>query len=296
MRRRTKIKINPKHVFITGIILCIGMIVLSFRFGEQLEPVRTVVGVVITPMERGINSIGTWIADRTDVFVSLNKLLHENKELKQQVSDLSYKNKLLLEDKHELDGLRKLYELDQKYLDYPKVAARVISKDPNNWYSVFNIDKGTRDGFAKDMNVLAGDGLVGIITEAYYNYSVVRPIIDDKSKVTGMSQKTSDRCVVEGSVKVMESGKIRVEMIDKNAKISEGDEIVTSHASYNFHQGILMGYISDIQLDSNQMTKTAYLTPAVNFARLEEVLVITQLKEPLIKEDPKKAKETTKKK
>jgi rod shape-determining protein MreC len=292
MRRRTKIQIAPKHIFIAGIIFCIVLIGVSFRYGDEMQPVKTAVGAVITPMERGINFIGTFISEKTEIFVNQNKLIKENKQLKEQVNVLTYDNKLLLQDKNELSRLRKLFALDQKYLNYPKVAAKVISKDPSNWYSVFEIDKGTRDGFAKNMNVLAGNGLVGIITEAHYNYSVVRSIIDDKSNVFGMFLNTSDTCMVKGDLKSMENGKIPVQLIDKDAKISNGDEVVTAHVSPNYQQGILIGYINDIKLDSSHMTKSGYLTPAVDFSRLEEVLVITQLKEPLLDKAPSK---TTKK-
>lgn len=282
MRRRTKFNVNPKHVLIALVIFCIGLIFISFRFGDKLSPVKEAVGTVVTPMQVGINSIGTYISDKLDTFKSINELLGENDKLKEQVSILTYENKLLLQDKYELDGLRKLYELDQKYLDYPKVAARVISKDPNNWYNIFTIDKGSRDGLKKDMNVLAGNGLAGIITEVHYNYSVVRSIIDDHSSVSGMFLKTSDTCNVVGDLQLMDEGKIRVELINKDAQIKDGDEIVTSHISSKFLQGILIGYVSDIKLDASNMTKTAYVTPVVDFERLEEVLIITELKEPLI--------------
>ncbi|NLK75930.1 MAG: rod shape-determining protein MreC [Clostridiales bacterium] len=282
MRRRTNLNINPKYVLITCTVICTILIFVSFRFPDKLSPVREAVGVAVTPMQKGINRVGTYISDLLDRFRSINDLLEENAQLKEKVNVLSYENKMLLQDKYELDGLRELYELDQKYFDYPKVAARVISKDTNNWYSVFKIDKGSKDGIEKDMNVLAGNGLAGIIIEAHYNYSIVRAIIDDKSAVSGMFIKTSDTCMVQGDLQLMDEGKIRVEFISKDAEIQDGYEVVTSHISDKFLQGILIGYISDIKLDASNMTKTALLTPVVDFERLEEVLIITELKEPLI--------------
>lgn len=284
MRRRTKIHLNPKHGLIIGLAVCISLIIISFRYNEYLYPVRNAVGSAITPMQKGINIVGTFISDKFNTLRSMKELTHENKKLNEQVSVLSYENKLLLQNKYELDELRKLYELDQKYLDYPKVAARIIDKDTNNWYNVFTIDKGSRDGLAVDMNVLAGNGLAGIITECYYNHSKVRAIIDDKSAVWGMFLKTSDTCVIQGDLKLIEEGKIHVEFISKDAEVDDGYEIVTAHTSPKYLQGILIGYVSNIKLDSSNMTKTAYLTPAVDFERLSEVLIITELKEPLLME------------
>jgi rod shape-determining protein MreC len=286
MRRRTKLNLNPKYVLIILLVICVSFILISFRFGKSLYPVRNAVGSAITPMQKGINIVGTFISDKLDTFRNMKELIQENEKLKDQVSVLSYENKLLLQNKYELDELRELYELDQKYLDYPKVAARIIDKDTNNWYNVFTIDKGTKDGLAVDMNVIAGNGLVGIITECYYNHSKVRAIIDDKSAVWGMFLKTSDTCVIQGDLTTISKGKIHVQFISKDAEIEDGYEIVTAHTSPKFLQGILIGYVSDIKLDSNNMTKTAYLTPVVDFERLSEVLIITELKEPLLKEPP----------
>jgi len=286
MRRRKKIHFNPKHGLIIGLIICMSLIMISFRFSKYLYPVRNAVGSAISPMQKGINIVGTYISDSLETLRSMKELTDENKRLNDMVSVLSYENKLLLQNKYELDELRDLYELDQKYLDYPKVAARIIDKDTNNWYNIFTIDKGTKDGLAVDMNVIAGNGLVGIITECYYNHSKVRAIIDDKSAVWGMFLKTSDTCVVQGDLKLIEEGKIHVEFISKDAVVEDGNEIVTAHTSPKFLQGILIGYASDIKLDSNNMTKTAYLTPVVDFERLSEVLIITELKEPLLVDPP----------
>lgn len=282
MRRRSKLFIKPKHLLIVCILFCLGLILFSFRFGDKLSPVKDAVSTVIIPMQKGINTVGTYLSNSLDNFKSIGALQEDNAKLKEQVDLLSYQNKLLMQDKYELDELRKLYELDQRYFDYPKVAAKVISKDTNNWYSVFTIDKGEKDGLKKDMNVIAGNGLVGIITEVHYNYSKVRSIIDDNSSVSGEFTKTSDTCFVNGDLQLMDQGKIRVELISTDAEIADGDEIVTSQISTKFLQGILIGYVSEIKLDSSNMTMTAFLTPAVDFERLEEVLIITELKEPLI--------------
>lgn len=279
MRRRSKIYINPKHLFIALAILCFVLMFASFRYSEQLSPVKTAVGTVVSPMQKGINSVGIAISNQFEKINSLSRLLVENTRLKDEISVLSYENKILLQDKYELERFRELYELDKKYADYPKVAARVISADPNNWYSTFYIDKGTEDGIAVDMNVIAGNGLVGIIEETGKNYSKVRSIIDDSSYVSGMFLKTSDTCIVKGDLELLDSGVIRVELISKDAEVYDGYEVVTSHISEKYLQGILVGYISNIKTDASNLTKTADLTPVVNFERLEEVLIITEIKD-----------------
>lgn len=89
----------------------------------------------------------------------------ENQELKAQVDALTSELNTIKLEQYELDNLRELLALDQKYPSYEKVAANVISKDTGNWFSVFTIDKGSKDGIETDMNVIAGSGLVGVVTD-----------------------------------------------------------------------------------------------------------------------------------
>lgn len=279
-RRRIEIEFHPKYLWIICIVFCAVLMFASYRFPERFSGIKTFAGNVISPMQRGINSVGRGISDRLQAFQSVKKLRAENEELKKKIELLTATNQQLTQDKYELDGLRQLYELDAKYTDYEKVAARVIASDTNNWFYSFIVDKGTDDGIVTGMNVMAGNGLVGIISETGKNWSRVRSVIDDNCNVSGMSIETQDTCIVSGDLKLMkEHGVIRVEMISMDASFQEDSEIVTSHISDKYLQGILIGYIQNIEVDSSNMSKTAYLIPAVDFERLDEVLIVTELKE-----------------
>ncbi len=279
-RRRSDFEFNPKYLWVFCIILCVALMFLSYRFPERFSGVKSFAGNVISPMQRGINGVGRGISDRLQAFQSVKELRAENEALKAKINDLTVVNQQLTQDKYELDGLRRLYELDAKYMDYEKVAARVIASDTNNWFYSFIVDKGSDDGIVAGMNVMAGNGLVGIVSETGKNWSRIRSIIDDNSNVSGMSIETHDTCIVSGDLKLMkEKGQIRVEMISMDASFEADSEIVTSHISDKYLQGILIGYIRDIEIDSSNMTKTAKLIPAVDFERLDEVLIVTELKE-----------------
>ena len=279
-RRRSDFEFNPKYLWIFCIILCVVLMFVSYRFPERFSGVKTFAGNIMAPMQRGINTVGRGISDKLEGFRSVKSLREENEALKAKIEVLTATNQTLTQDKYELDGLRRLYELDAKYMDYDKVAARVIASDTNNWFYSFIVDKGSEDGIKVGMNVMAGNGLVGIVSETGKNWSRIRSIIDDNCNVSGMSIETQDTCIVSGDLKLMkEQGVIRVEMISMDASFQDDYEIVTSHISDKYLQGILIGYIQDIKVDSSNMTKTAYLVPAVDFERLDEVLIVTELKE-----------------
>ena len=131
-----------------------------------------------------------------------------------------------------------MYKLDKVYPDYPKVAARVISRDGNNWFHVFTIDKGKKDGIQVDMNVIAGNGLVGIVSEVGESYAKVRAIIDDKSNVSAMFQDTGETCIVKGNMESIYKGYIDIEMISNTAKIKDGDEALLGQRRDKFLQGL----------------------------------------------------------
>lgn len=279
MRLRFDFKLKPKYMFAAASGLCVAAMIFTFASDRNLAKVRTAFGDVVTPMQSGVNQVGNWISEKTEIFTSMKKLIAENKELQEKVDTLSSQNKILQLDQYELNSLRELYDLDQKYTDYPKVAARVITKDGGNWYNVFKIDKGTNDGLDVGMNVMAGDGLVGIITEVGHNWASVRSIIDDSSSVSGMFLDTSDTCIVNGNLELLDSGYIEMENISKDAKIKEGYEVVTSRISPNYLPGILIGTVASVTTDSSKLSQTGTLVPAVDFDKLDTVLVITTLKE-----------------
>lgn len=278
-KRRKKNWIHPKILYMCMAILCVILVLVSFKFSDQLSSVKTVVGNVMTPMQKGINTVGHFISDKFDLISSKQSLLDENKQLKQKLDEMSYNNKILIGENSELENYRELYKLDKKYPDYPKVAATVISRDGNNWFRVFTIDKGTEDGVEVDMNVISGNGLVGIVSEAGKHYAKVRSIIDDKSNVSAMFESSGETCIVKGNMESINSGYIDVEMISNTAKIKDGEEVITSHVSDKFLQGLSIGYVKDITSDASSLSQTAHLTPAVNFDQLEYVLVITQKKD-----------------
>lgn len=279
MRFNNKKSIPPKYILLILTMVCLLLIGASVAFEEVLTPLRFITGVTITPMQKGINAVGNWVTDKIDMLADIRDLQAENEELRAQLDAYQSENKMIMSDTNELNDLRKLYELDSRYPDYEKVAANVISKDSGNWFDTFILDKGSNAGIQVGCNVMAGNGLVGIVTEVGPNYSKVRAIIDDNSNVSAMFLTNSSLCNVVGDEKYMDDGYIRVEHIDKDLDVSEGDELVTSNISDKFLPGITIGYVQNLTLDSNNLTMSADLVPAVDFDNIQTVLVVLELKQ-----------------
>ncbi|MCR5153322.1 MAG: rod shape-determining protein MreC [Lachnospiraceae bacterium] len=272
--------IRPKYILYALGLVCLLLMFLSLRLPSFLMPLRNAVSFVAVPMQKGINRVGSAMSDRISLFAEVKALQEENAALKERMEELESLNSQLALEKYELDELRALYRLDAKYPDYKKVAAHVIAREGNGWYSVFTLDKGSNDGIEENMNVISGNGLVGIVTSVRSNSSTVRTIIDDSSGVSGMNLRSGDTCIINGDLSLMTTkGLINVSMISVDSDIRENEEIVTSYISDRYLSGILIGYIKDITMDAGNLSKNAYLIPAVDFEHISEVLIITTLKE-----------------
>lgn len=281
IKRKPKITVPSKYILLGMTVLCVAVMFISFTLNLSGGPLNMVAGYVFVPMQKGINSVGVWMSEKADNLKNLNDVMQRNEELQAQVDELTAELNTIKLEQYDLENYRALLELDEKYPSYEKVAANVIGKDSGNWFNTFIIDKGSNDGIEKDMNVIAGSGLVGIVTEVGPNYAKVRSIIDDTSSVSGMDLSTSDNCIVHGSLQKMnEEQEIEFsDLKDTDDQVQVGDQIVTSYISDKYLQGILIGYIKDVSTDSNNLTKSGTITPVVDFEHIQEVLVILDKKQ-----------------
>lgn len=280
--RKNKYQHVPsRYTLFTITVVCVITIFASLTFNISGGPLHTVAGYVFVPMQKGINTVGSFFTTKAKDLQTLREVQKDNKKLKKKVDELNTQINTIKLEKYELENYRKLLDLDAKYPAYDKVAASVVAKDSSNWFSSFTINKGSNDGIKKGMNVIADGGLVGIVTDVGRNYSTVRSIINDLSNVSGMITSTYDNINVSGSLKDMnEKGVITFsELRDNKNQVKNGDSIVTSYVSDQYQQGILIGYVEKVKKDSNNLTKSGTITPAVDFEHLENVLVIKNLKQ-----------------
>ena len=280
MRKKKQSKFPAKYVLLIMTILCAVIIGCSLK-NSGSRPVSAAAGAVLAPMQKGVNQLGSGLTNLREHLRTKKSLEKENEELRTQLADAQQNLNQVQLNQEELDNLKSLYDMDQNYADYDKIAANVIGKDAGNWFSVFLIDRGSNDGITVGMNVLADGGLAGIVIQVGPNYAKVRSIIDDNSNVSARNLSTSDLCVVSGSLKTMnESSLIDFDDLrDKEDQAKVGDQIVTSNISDMFLEGIPIGYITDIKTDSNNLTKSGHIATIVDFEHLDDVFVILQTKD-----------------
>ena len=274
-------QIQTKYMLIVLTILCILGIFGGLVFNISGGPLKTIAGYIFVPMQQGINQTGSWIFNTANDFKTLSQVLEENEKLKEKNAELTNQLTIAKIEQYELENLRQLFNLSEKYPTYEKVAANVIAKDSGNWFSSFTINRGQNDGIEPGMNVIAGSGLVGIVTEVGPNYAKVRSIIDDANNVSAMVPSTGDNFNVSGNLKTMNESMVITfsGLRDDENLIQVGEPVITSYVSDQYHQGILIGYISSIENGPNNLTKIGTITPVADFEHLEDVLVIKKIKD-----------------
>lgn len=279
-RKKEKFRLPSKYLLFILTVLCVALMVLSFTTNLLAVPLNYISSYLIVPFENGLTSVGTYALTKTEQLQELSSVLEENEKLKNQITELTNENTQLQQDKYELTKLRELYELDAEYEEYTKIGARIIARDSSNWYSSFVIDKGSDDGIQINCNVIAGSGLVGRVVEVGPTHAKVVSIISDGINTSGMVLASGDNLIITGNLETMAEGKIEYsQLVDSKNKVTVGDKVVTSNISDQYLPGLLIGYISSIGTDSNNLTKSGYFTPVVDFEHLNEVLVIKELKQ-----------------
>lgn len=232
-----------------------------------------------TPLQSGVSKLNEkW--DSIAVYFRDKKDLQKQVEtLARMCAELSLKNQMLRESHAEAERLREMVGFIESAREiYTLVPARVIARSPNSWYQTITIDQGSNSGIAKDMAVISPKGLVGRVGSVSQNSAQVNLISDREVAVGAVVQETRDTSgIVEG---LGSSELLRMINIPYYSGIKEDDKVITSGLSEIFPKGIDIGTVVAITREPNGLLLSATIRPTVELNKLEEVLVITEYREP----------------
>lgn len=266
---------HKKKILPAGVIVVVCLSIALGQGNKKASFIEDSIGFVITPFQDLMVGVENWITTVMSGSVEKDDIIKENQLLKQEIANLIDDNNRLLMYEEENARLSELLGVAVKYPDYDTVGTNVTSKSVGVWYQTFVIDKGIGDGVKTNDVLITADGLVGKITESGTTYSKAQTILDSRSAVSAMSSRTKDLGVVKGDYSLMQDGLCKMEYIDIEAQIIIGDEIVTSHLSDIYPEGLVIGRVVEIKVDSNGLTKYAIIEPYVDFKRLATLLVIS---------------------
>lgn len=258
----------------TGLwIVCAGflLIFLSSNAGRN-APWNRVEGLIVeltAPFQELITGTTHRIESIWKDYFYLVDLRQENRRLLEEVNRLRMENSRYREQLAEYPRLRALLGFRQR-LNRPALAARVIGMDPSGWFKSVIIDKGRRDGVKTHMPVVNAEGVVGKIVSVAADYAKVLLLIDQNSAVDCLVQRSRDR----GMVKGLSKQSCKLDYVLKSSQVRVGDLVVTSGLGGIFPKGLTVGRVTEIHDIPGALFKEIEVRPAVDFSKLEEVLVV----------------------
>ena len=268
---------NKFFLAFVALVLLIVLLVSTSKPGGSLNVLRDVLAVPLAPLRQAYawvtGEVGGFFAD----IGSMRDAQAENGRLREQIRELEAKNLEMAELKRQNDEFRSLLDFKAQYADYGFLGCTIIGKDPGNWFDVFTINRGVKDGLVKGEGypVIAAAGLVGRVSNVNLLSSEVISIIDMDSTVSVRVARTRDLLVVRGDITLKQDGLCRVDYIPPNADLVPGDVLETSGMGAVYPKGIRVGTVGRIIRNQGQYDAYAILQPAVDFKRLEEVEVLT---------------------
>ena len=267
---------NKKNGII-GIIITIAILVIAVILSNmQIEKFSNVGGALsalVMPVQNGVVYLKNKIQGNSAFFSNITTLKEENEKLKEKNSELEKSLRELEVIKSENEILKEYVNLKDKYTEYTTVPGYIINKDISNYSNIIVINIGEKDGIKVNMPVIADEGLVGHVIQVTSTTAKVQTLIDTSSAVSSVVGSTRDSIVVKGTLDSTSS--LKGTVISTSATILEGDKIETSGLGGIYPKGINIGTVKKVVNTKNLSNRYAIVEPAVNFNKIETVLVIT---------------------
>lgn len=267
-------KRNGALGIVITIIILIVLVIITNTENSKLYNIENVISKIILPMQNGITYLQNKISRNNVFFADMNQLKQENQKLQEENSELEQQLRELEIIKAENETLKQYGTLAEKYQSYTTIPAYVINKDITNYSKTIVINVGKDDGIKENMTVIADEGLVGNIISVTSNTAKVQTIIDSASSTSTLASTTRDVMVCKGTIDGTSTLKATYIAIDSN--IIEGDSVESSGMGGIYPKGIHIGRVTKVKEGKNKIDKTVEVETAVNFNKLETVLIITK--------------------
>jgi rod shape-determining protein MreC len=198
--------------------------------------------------------------------------------LEQEKKDLQIQSMQITDIAQENTRLRQLLGLQQQ-LRWKMKPAKVVARDPANWWRTLKIGLGSRDGVRTNAPVLVARGLVGRVSEVGFATSQVVLVGDPDCRVSVVVTDSGTRelgLIAPSSSSPLDDTLVELNYLARNSKLSAGMPVVTSGQGGIFPAGILVGQIADFRTIGYGLYKEARVSLAVRMSALEEVFVVMQ--------------------
>lgn len=275
-RRKNRSKL--RRILFT-ILVVLAVLATIFFLGQrsdgQISIFENAVGSLITPVQNAFHSVSGKVKALVSERRSYSALQQDYDALSFENAQMQIELNNAEETAQENERLKSLLDARDTYESLDPIYAKVIARDAGPWFKTFSVNRGSNDGVSAGMAVVNGDGLVGRVTEVGLNYAKVITIIDTRSAVACLMQRTRDNGIMRGQISDSDSAaQCFVYYLPNVNSISPGDVVVTSGTDSLYPKGLKIGTVSALSLDAGSDGTYAVVSPSVDFQRIEEVFIL----------------------
>jgi len=263
--------VKIRKVVLLGSLVAACLLLLTLQMRGHGSMARDVFAVVTTPIQTGLATarratFGLWAT-----YLDWKNVRAENRRLREEVQELRVQGLRVVETDDENRRLRRLLAL-QEHLPLTTLSGEIIAREWGGWIRSLTVNRGRGDNVPRLTAVISPNGLVGRVVDVRPGVSIVQVLTDPTSTVGAHVLRTRTPGIVEGDPR----GTLRFKFMARDgASIQGGDVLVTAGQGGLFPRGIPIGTVRSIDNRGAALFHYAELTPAVDFARVDEVLLVT---------------------
>ena len=262
-------------VILSILIVLIAVSVIFSLIGSQISPQANIIGMITAPFRSAANGIWDGVEDFISAYKDGNKLMLENAELEAEVNELREQLSDYQQTQAENEFYKKYLKIAENHPDFKFTAATLFSRDNDDPYQSFVINKGSLNGVSAYDPVITDAGLVGFVSQVGLTTSKVTTILSPELSIGALDSRTNDSGVVSGNLEMARNGKTKFYNLARSCNVAIGDYVATSGEGI-FPKGLLIGKIEAIGTDKYNTSIYATVTPFANIEELGQVMVITE--------------------
>ena len=276
-QRRARGNTIRRAIFVVAVlaVVVLAVVFLVLRGGEGASVGENAIGSAFSPLQNAFSSATKWVRDLFQGWRNYDELEANYQDLFLENQQLSLELQSAEEALVENQRLLGLLDAQERYEELDPIYARVIARDPGQWFDTFSVNRGTNDGVSVGMAVVTGDGLVGRVYEVGLNYAKVLTIIDSRSAVSCLIERTRDNGVMRGQItSTSETPECYVYYVQNIANIVPGDTLITSGTDSLYPKGLTVGTVTAVSRGTDSAGGYVIAMPSADFQHIEEVLIL----------------------
>ena len=263
---------KKKHYLALGAVVLVALLIFSLP-QRATSRLKLAVGSLFLPLSGLLNTSQQLPVSAADAVMSRNALLKEITELQHENQQLRIQMMQAAATARENDQLRVLISW-QRQVPWKVKLAKVVMRDPANWWNTVQINLGSRDGIAQNMPVLTPEGLVGRVSSVGYTQSQVVLLGDPNCRVSAMVENTAHDIGIISASGPLDNSLVDLTYLSGNADLKAGENVVTSGEGGIFPRGIFIGQIVDSEPVEFGLYTQARVKLSANLGGLEQVWVL----------------------